>query len=52
MKEPREMCVYCAKWHPVKDMYKIKGTLERNWYCARCVPIVESNIRESPWIKK
>jgi hypothetical protein len=49
--EQREMCIYCNKWFPVKNMVELheKGKTIIMYYCMDCYPEVKSNLNSLPW---
>lgn len=50
-KEQRELCIYCGKWFPVKEMVELheKGKKQVLYYCMACYPEVRSNLNSLPW---
>lgn len=45
MKESKKMCLYCAKWHPEKELWVLLG----EHYCSKCYPEVYDNVKNLPW---
>jgi hypothetical protein len=45
------MCIYCAKYFPASEAYKLheKGKDHVDLYCPRCYPEVKSNLSKLPW---
>lgn len=50
-KEPREFCVYCGRWYPLRTMTPMteEGKTYVRYYCERCLPDVQYNILSVPW---